>query len=114
MQKQESDEYKSIGSPKVAEPTPIECRMSFLQETELFEIYTKNNLRKTELEKLINNLKPKMIEKKLASELEHDPRATGIQVIIDSDEDDEFDDIELDVKQIKQDYEKMKTVLDEL
>lgn len=43
--------------------------MSFLQETELFEIYTKNNQRKRELEILINNLKPKMIEKKLAQEL---------------------------------------------
>lgn len=38
----------------------------------------------------------------------------GMLIIIDSDEEDEFDDIKLDLHSIKEDYNKKKGVLDNL
>ena len=55
-----------------------------------------------------------MTRKKLAAELEHDPKVTAIQIVDNSDDEAEYVDAEFDLQSVKADYTAKKANLDDI
>ena len=55
-----------------------------------------------------------MARKKLAAELEHDPKVTAIQIVDNSDDEAEYVDAEFDLQSVKADYTAKKANLDDI